>query len=102
MKNRVVPIKDAKNVIVRLPNFLGDSIMSTSALGLLFKEYPKAKFTLICNNPSHELFSKLHVVEKVIIDDTKKGGGRLLKTIGLIKNIRQENCDLGVFFTIAS
>ena len=98
MKKSIVPLKDAKKIIVRLPNFLGDSIMTTPALGLLFQEYPNAKFTFICNNPSQEIFGKLTVAEKLIIDDTKKGRGRFFKTIRLIKNIRQENYDLGVLF----
>ena len=98
MKNRIVPVKDVKKIIVRLPNFLGDSIMSTPALGLLFQEYPEAKFTFICNNPCQEILCKLNVVDKIIIDNTRKGGGRLFKTIRLIKEIRQDKYDLGVLF----
>lgn len=98
MKNSIVPIKNAKKIIVRLPNFLGDSIMSTPALQLLLTEYPTAMLTIVCKEPISELFQDFTRVEEIIIDDTKKKGNRILNVIKLIGKIRSEKYDLGVLF----
>lgn len=98
MKTRIEPKKDARKIIVRLPNFLGDTVMSTSALGLLFKEYPKAEFTIVCVEPISELFQNIARVKTIIIDDTKIKGNRIINILRLIKRIRCETYDLGVLF----
>lgn len=98
MKKRIVPKKDVKKIIVRLPNFLGDSIMSTPAFQLLLTEYPTAMFTVVCKEPISELFQDFTRVEKIIIDDTKKKGNRILNVLKLIRKIRSEKFDLGVLF----
>ena len=98
MKKSIVPLKDAKKIIVRLPNFLGDSIMTTPALGLLFQEYPTAEFTLVCKEPISELFQGFSAVKEIIIDNTKNKGNRIINIIRLIKKIRYEKYDLGILF----
>jgi len=98
MKRRVSPISDVRKIIVRLPNFLGDSINCTPAIKLLLKEYPEARFTFVCRKPSAALFKTFSGLGDIIIDDTKSRGNRIFNTIKLILSIRKTKYDLGILF----
>ncbi|RUT80095.1 glycosyltransferase family 9 protein [Ancylomarina longa] len=98
MKKRVAPLADVRNIIIRLPNFLGDSINCSPAIKLLIQEYPNAQFTIVCRKPSEALFKSLPSLGNIIIDDTKARGNRFFKTIKLIFTIRKKKYDLGILF----
>lgn len=83
-------------IIIRAPNFIGDTIMMLPAFELLKQEYPYAEFTIICKKHSKDIFREKSI-SKIIIDDTK-GKNRVKKTLMLIKEIRKSPYDLGVLF----
>ncbi len=84
------------NIIIRTPNFIGDTIMMLPALGLLKMEYPDASYTIVCKAHSRDLF-RGKGIDKIIIDDTK-GKNRVSQTSKLIKEIKKSHFDLGVLF----
>jgi len=84
------------NIIIKTPNFIGDTIMMLPALELLKMEYPDAKFTVVCKKPSRDIFRDKDI-EEIIIDDTK-GKNRFSKTIKLVKTIKNKHYDLGILF----
>jgi heptosyltransferase-2 len=85
-------------IIIRTPNFIGDTIMMLSAFELLRMEYPDASFTIVTKAPCVDLF-RGKGVEKIIVDDTKiSKKGRIKRIFGLIGTIRQNRYDLGVIF----
>lgn len=85
-----------KKIIIRTPNYIGDTIMILPALELLRSGCPEACFTVVCKPHSEAIF-RGKGIEKVIIDDTK-GKGRLRKILRLIKILRREPYDLGILF----
>ena len=86
------------NIIVKTPSFIGDTIMCLPAIELLKIQYPESKITIVCKPSSIDLFRNKNM-HKIIIDDTKSGKtGRIKRIIKLIKNIREENYNLGVLF----
>ncbi len=86
------------NIIIKMPSFLGDSIMTLSAFELLKKEYPNASFTIVCKPSTKDIFRDKGV-DKIIIDDTKSSKkGRIRRTFSLLKKIRLKKYDLGVLF----
>lgn len=85
-----------KRIIIRTPNYIGDTIMTLPALELLRIEYPDATFTIVCKPHSAAVFRKKGI-EKFILDETK-GKRRLWKTWELIRKLRKEPYDLGVLF----
>lgn len=86
------------NILIKTPNFLGDTIMTLPAIELLKKEYPHATFTVICKPSSKDVFRQ-QGMKKIIIDDTKSSKkGRLQRIVSLIAEIRKEKYDLGVLF----
>ena len=82
-------------IIIKTPKFIGDSIMTLPAFELLRKEFPNAKFTIVCPATSVDVFRKKGV-EKFIIDKGKKS--RFKNTLNMIKEIRKEPYDLGILF----
>ncbi|NOR55886.1 MAG: hypothetical protein GQ531_06730, partial [Sulfurovum sp.] len=86
------------NIIVRTPNFIGDSIMMLPALELLKLEYPDAKFTIVCKASSKDIFRDKGI-DTIIIDDTKsEKRGRLSRVKKLISTLREKEYDLGILF----
>lgn len=84
------------NIIIKTPNFIGDTIMMMSALELVKMEYPNAKITIVCKEYSKDLFRSKNI-NKIIIDNCK-GKNRFRKTLNLVAEIKKENYDLGILF----
>lgn len=86
------------NIIIKMPSFLGDCIMTLPAFELLKQEYPDASFTIVCKPPAKDIFRRKGV-DKIIIDNTKASKkGRIKRTLALIKEIKKNTYDLGVLF----
>lgn len=83
------------NIIIKLPNFIGDSIMTIPAIELLKKEYPNASFTIVCKSSSQDIFRNKGI-KKFIIE--KNSSNRFKRTLILLSEIRKEKYDLGVLF----
>ena len=74
-------------ILIILPNWLGDAVMSTPAIELLAAHYSNAKFTFIGSYVSIEALKHHPLCEKAIVDDTKKAPSRLLATYKLAKEL---------------
>ena len=74
-------------ILIILPNWLGDAIMSTPTIEALAKEYPQAQFTFIGSYVAIEALKQHPLCHKAIIDNTKKASSRLLATIQLAKSL---------------
>ncbi len=83
------------NILIRIPNWLGDAVMATYALEILFLRFPKANFYLVGSTASVALFAhypKINIIE----DQSKKANFRILSLYHLAKSIPP--CDLGFTF----
>lgn len=85
-----------QRIIVRTPNYIGDTIMMLPALELVRMEYPQAEITIVCKAHSKDIF-RGSGVEKVIVDNTK-GKNRLAKIFALVKTLREKSYDEGFLF----
>ena len=81
-----------KILFVSLSN-IGDAVMTLPTLIYLKKIYPSAKFDLICDMRSVEIFQSFPSINKIYIRD-KKGG--IYYQFRFIRKIRQTNYDLAV------
>jgi len=81
-----------KILFVPLSN-IGDAVMTLPTLIYLKKIYPSAKFDLICDMRSVEIFQSFPSINKIYIRD-KKGG--IYYQFRFIRKIRQTNYDLAV------
>ncbi len=67
-------------VLLILPNWLGDAIMTTASIESLCEHYPKIKLTLVGSKASIEVLRYHPLCEQVFIDETKKTLFRLANT----------------------
>ena len=81
-----------KILFVSLSN-IGDAVMTLPTLIYLKKMYPSAKFDLICDMRSVEIFQSFPSINKIYIRE-KKGG--IYYQLRFIRKIRQTNYDLAV------
>ena len=81
-----------KILFVPLSN-IGDAVMTLPTLIYLKKIYPSAKFDLICDMRSVEIFQSFPSINKIYIRE-KKGG--IYYQLRFIRKIRQTNYDLAV------
>jgi heptosyltransferase-2 len=77
-------------ILIILPNWLGDAVMTTPAIELLSQKYPNALFTFVGSYVSIEALKYHPKCEKTIVDETKKAKNRMMATYKLAK-------ELGVF-----
>ena len=83
-------------ILIILPNWLGDAIMTTPAIELLAKKYTHAKFTFIGSYVSIEAMKHHPLCEQAIVDETKKSSSRFLATYKLAKKLGR--FDLAITF----
>ena len=74
-------------ILIILPNWLGDAIMTTPAIELLSKYYPQANFTFLGSYVSIEALKHHPKCERAVIDETKKASSRLVATYKLAKDL---------------
>jgi len=83
-------------ILIILPNWLGDTVMATSAIELLAQYYPDAKFTFVGSYVSIEAVKYHPRCEKAVVDETKKASSRLMATYKLAKELGK--FDLAITF----
>ena len=74
-------------ILIILPNWLGDAVMTTPAIELLAKYHPHARFTFVGSFVSIEALKHHPLCEKAIVDETKKAPSRLVATYQLAKEL---------------
>ncbi len=74
-------------ILVILPNWLGDAVMTTPAIELLASYYKDIRFTFVGSYASIEALKYHPLCEKAIIDETKKAKNRLVATYKLAKEL---------------
>ncbi|HSX27099.1 MAG TPA: lipopolysaccharide heptosyltransferase II [Chlamydiales bacterium] len=55
----------AKNILVRMPNWIGDLVMATPVLTDLRKAFPKASITAMCRTPQCELLKEDEAIDEL-------------------------------------
>ena len=74
-------------ILIILPNWLGDAIMATPAIELLSKHHRNAQFTFVGSYVSIEAIKHHPLCKRAVIDETKKAPNRLIATYKLAKEL---------------
>lgn len=83
------------NILIRLPNWLGDAVMATYGLEILFANFKNAHFFLVGSKVSTALFA--HYPNTTTLEDiSKRSKFRILNLYKLAKKIPP--CDLALTF----
>lgn len=60
------------NILIRLPNWMGDAIMATPFIEQIKAHYPKARFTLVGSEVACALFENDPAIQNLYVDKSKK------------------------------
>jgi heptosyltransferase-2 len=83
-------------IIVHMPNWIGDSILSFPALGNLGKSFPEAKIYLACHKRVANLFTGIDSIEKTIILKDQSSFRGMNESL---QELKKYNFDIGLLFT---
>lgn len=84
--------------MVRVPNWIGDAVMSLPALEALRRRYPGAEIVLVAKPWVSELFSGYPAVDRLIVYDSEgahRGASGFWK---LVRGLRSEHFDAAILF----
>ncbi len=84
------------NILIILPNWLGDAVMATPAIEILCEEYPQASLTLVGSYVSIEALKHHPRCDRYYVDETKKEGNRFVNTYKFAKKLGRH--DLAITF----
>ena len=87
-----------RKILVRSPNWIGDAVMTTPAMGAVRSSFPRAEILVAANPIVAELFQHHPYSDGVLVFDKKgahQGMGGFLRFCGLLK---EQGFDLAVLF----
>ncbi|MGO9272524.1 MAG: lipopolysaccharide heptosyltransferase II [Terriglobia bacterium] len=91
-------LANPKKILVRVPNWIGDAVMSLPALEALRAQYPSAEITLVAKPWVSELYNHHFAVDRQIVYDAAgehSGPSGFRKLVGAI---RDEGFDAAILF----
>ncbi len=91
-------MKQYSNILVNALVNLGDVVLTTSAIVLLRKAYPKAKITMLVKPAVKQAVMNNPVIDHVIVFDYRSKENGWKKTREMVKQLRARKFDLSVSF----
>lgn len=88
------PIRNADRILVRVPNWVGDAVLSLPALDRLRERFPRAALTVLARPGVADLYRPRAGVERVIVFDHRGVAG----VLRLAAELRAQRFDLAVLF----
>lgn len=89
--------KKELKILLRLPNWLGDSVMVSPSFEILKEYFPNAIFSIVGSKASCGIYSRDSRVGNIYIDETKKQKNRFYSTIEFAKKVGKH--DIAIAFT---
>lgn len=90
--------KEYKNILVNALVNLGDVVLTTSAIALLKKAYPKARITMLARPVVRQAVENNPVIDEVIIFDYKAKQNSFHKMMEMVETIKSHRFDLSISF----
>ena len=90
---------EPKNIIVRMPNWIGDLVMATPIITDLRKAFPKAHITALCRSPHSDLLKEDPDIDELFSFQKMNDFSHRSKKKDLVQKIRQGKYDLGILLT---
>ena len=91
-------MKQYTNILVNSLVNLGDVVLTTSAIALLKRAYPKARITMLVRPVVREAVENNPVLDDVILFDYKSKQNSFSKMMAMVREIRSRHFDLAISF----
>lgn len=88
-----------KNIIVRMPNWIGDLVMATPVLTDLRRAYPDARITAMARSPLCDLLQEDPEIDELFCFSKASGFSRRNEKRNIIEKLRKGKYDLGILLT---
>ena len=88
--------KNARNILIRSTNWIGDAIMTTPAVRSIRRNFPEAKITLLALPWVADVFSACPHIDHIFIYDKQGRHQGLRGKLRLAADLRQQNYDLTI------
>jgi heptosyltransferase-2 len=92
------PITDARNILVRVPNWVGDAVLAWPALLRVRERFPAARLTVLARPGVADLYRNTPAANRVIVFDDRGRHRGPLGLLRLARELRAERFDLAVLF----
>lgn len=96
--NKTWPTVKPKNIIVRMPNWIGDLVMATPILEDLRRHYPEARLTAMCQSNVAALLTEESSIDE-ILSFKRPNGWMHSEHRDIITPLRYGEFDLGILTT---
>lgn len=93
------PQLNPKNIIIRMPNWLGDFVMATPVIADLHAHWPEAKITAMCQGAVGSLLEQNPHVHEVFAFKRAKGWFSRQAKEEIVQPLCQGQYDLGILLT---
>jgi heptosyltransferase II len=87
------------NIIIRLPNWIGDLVMATPVLADVRRAFPKAHITAMCKHPLCELLREDPDIDEIFCFTRPSGFLRRSENRNVIEKLKRGKYDLGILLT---
>jgi heptosyltransferase II len=88
-----------RNIIVRMPNWIGDMVMATPILTDLRKRFPNSRITTMCRSPVCDLLKEDADIDELFCFSKTKSFSRRSERKNMIDKLRHGKYDLGILLT---
>ena len=88
-----------RNIVVRMPNWIGDMVMATPVISELRKAYPEARITAMCRAPICDLLKEDPEVDELFCFSKTGSFSRRDDKKNIVEKLRQGKYDLGILLT---
>jgi heptosyltransferase-2 len=88
-----------KNIIVRMPNWIGDLVMATPILTDLRMAFPEASITAMVYEKIGPLIEADPAIDELFLFSRAKGMIRRIRQRNIVEKLRDGNYDLGLLLT---
>jgi heptosyltransferase-2 len=92
-------LKNPKNIIVRMPNWVGDMVMATPIISDLRMAFPDAKITAMCKNPLCELLEEDQEIDEIFCFNKTTLFSRHSDRRNILEKLQKGKYDLGILLT---
>jgi heptosyltransferase-2 len=92
-------MKNPKNIIVRMPNWLGDLVMGTPVLADLRKKYPNAHITAMCQKNVASLLKEDPHIDDIFSFTPPKNLLNFPSQKELVEKLKKEQYDTGILLS---
>lgn len=85
-----------RKILIRAVNWVGDAVMTTPAIGVIRRHFPKAEITVLANPLVAALFSPHDWVDRVMVFDRNGRHRGIFGRLRLARELRRESFDLAI------